>query len=517
MNKMKFAKTNTDSVFTNETTLPEKNNGTWKVIISDDEDQIHKITKLALSHFTFEGKELDFYSAYSAEDTMQLISQHPDVAIILQDVVMESDNAGLDVVKYVRDVLNNEFVRIILRTGQPGQAPERKVVVDYDINDYKEKTELTSQKLFTLMYSSLRSYRDIMTIERNQLGLQKIIDSSADIFSRQSHGKFLYSIMDQLTFLIGNDPEPIANPISRMIVAKDDTRLEIIAGIGQYSQYITQDANEVLDSSIIDTLNQSLISKSNIFLPGCFVAYFSSQGGDERVIYFKGEFYLHDHDKYLINLYIKQISISFDNLMLYQKVEKGQQEIVNLLGTSIETRSKETGNHIKRVAEFSALLARKINMNEDQIEVLKLASPLHDFGKIGIPDSILNKPGKLDAEEWKTMKTHSQIGYDMLLDSESEILQAGAIISHEHHEKWDGSGYPMGKKGDDIHIYGRITAVADVFDALACKRCYKQPWPLDDIVNYFAQQSGKHFEPRLVDIFMENIEQFKMILNIYKD
>ena len=514
---MTFASSDTkDNVFSGEKILPEEL-GCWKVIISDDEEQVHKITQLALSHFTFEGKELKFFSAYSAEETIQLITQNPDTAIILQDVVMETDNAGLDVVKYVREVLNNDYVRIILRTGQPGQAPERQVIVEYDINDYKEKTELTSQKLFTLMYASLRSYRDILTIDHNKNGLQKIIDSTAEIFSRQSLGKFLYSILEQLTYLINKEHEPLNSDINRMIVAKEDARLEIIAAIGKYSEYITKDANTVMEQNDIDALNQCLISKTNLYLPDCFVAYFTSHAGDERLIYYKGNFTLPETERYLINLYVKQISISFDNFMLYRKVEMGQQEIVNMLGTSIETRSKETGNHIKRVAEFSSMLARSIEMDEDEAETLKLASPLHDFGKIGIPDSILNKPGKLDAEEWRIMKTHSQIGYDMLVNSDCEILKAGAIISHEHHEKWDGSGYPHGKAGEEIHIYGRITAVADVFDALASKRCYKDPWPMEDILTYFKEQRGKHFEPRLVDFLLGNIEKFKLILEIYKD
>ena len=517
MEKMKFANFDIQKPTPDEASGSDAVDEKWKIIISDDEEQIHKITKLALSHFTFAGKKLQFYSAYTAEETIQLVSSHPDTAMILQDVVMETDNAGLEVVKYVREVLNNDYVRIVLRTGQPGQAPERQVIVDYDINDYKEKTELTSQKLFTLMYASLRSYRDIMTIDHNKKGLQKIIDSTYDIFSRQSLGKFLYSVLDKLTYLISKEPDSMSSQDSRMVVAKDGSRLEIIAAVGSHSQYITHDAQDVLDAQDVDILNQCLISKSNVYLPGCFVAYFSSHKGEERILYYKGSFDLPESDRHLINLYIKQVAISFDNLMLYQRVESGQQEIVNLLGTSIETRSKETGNHIKRVAEFSSILARHIEMEEEQIELLKLASPLHDFGKIGIPDSILNKPGKLDADEWKKMKEHSRIGYDMLVESDSEILKAGAIISHEHHEKWDGTGYPSAKAGEDIHIFGRITAVADVFDALASKRCYKDPWPMDKIIIYFEEQRGKHFDPTLADIFLKNIEQFKLILNLYKD
>jgi response regulator RpfG family c-di-GMP phosphodiesterase len=270
----------------------------------------------------------------------------------------------------------------------------------------------------------------------------------------------------------------------------------------------------------VQLLYQCLATQQNIYLPNICVIYFAWNHGnksDERLFYFSGAFNLSDIDKNLMNLYIKQASISFDNLMLYNKVEKGQQEIVNLLGSSIETRSKETGNHIKRVAEFSEILAKHLNINDDEIEIIKLASPLHDLGKIGIPDAILNKAGKLDAEEWQVMMTHAKIGYDMLVHSDCEILQAGSIIAHEHHEKWDGSGYPEQKQGEGIHIYGRIIAVADVFDALASERCYKKAWPMVDIIALFKEQSGHHFEPKLVKILLENIDQFIDILDKYQD
>ncbi len=518
MDKMVFAKANKKkTLFAEEKENTEKRKP-WKIIISDDEPQIHDITKLALSHFSFANKELEFISAYSGSETMQAMKDHPDAAILLQDVVMETDNAGLEVVRHVRENLGNKFVRIILRTGQPGEAPERKVIVDYDINDYKEKTELTAQKLFTLMYSSLRSYRDICALERTKVGLYKIIDSTADIFSRKSVDKFFSATLEQLTSLVYREKDAfMCGNISKMIIKKDKSHIKIINAVGEYESFIGRDIENVLDDDIIQKLQLSLQQKKTIYKPGCCIAYFTTHRGDERLLCFKGNFRLSKLDENLIDLYIKQVSISFDNLTLYQKIERSQQEIVNLLGTSIETRSKETGNHIKRVAEISAILATKVGLSENQTEILKLASPLHDIGKIAIPDIILNKPGKLDQEEWKTMMTHAQVGYDMLIDSDGDILQAGAIISHEHHEKWDGSGYPLGKKGEEIHIYGRITAVADVFDALASARCYKNAWPMVDIIHLFNEQKGKHFEPRLVDLLLDNLDEYLFVLESYKD
>jgi response regulator RpfG family c-di-GMP phosphodiesterase len=202
---------------------------------------------------------------------------------------------------------------------------------------------------------------------------------------------------------------------------------------------------------------------------------------------------------------------------LQNELVQTQREIIFKLGQIAETRSEETGNHVKRVAEYSKLLAQKINLNKEDINLLFLASPMHDIGKIGIPDSILNKPGKLDPNEWEVMKTHAQIGYEIFKDSSRPILKAASIVSYTHHEKWDGSGYPLGLKGDDIHIFGRVTAVADVFDALGSDRVYKKAWPLENILDFFKKESGKHFDPNLIKIFIDNLDEFLEIREKFKD
>jgi len=202
---------------------------------------------------------------------------------------------------------------------------------------------------------------------------------------------------------------------------------------------------------------------------------------------------------------------------LYKEIEDTQKEIIFTLGTACEFRSKETSNHVKRVAEYSMLLAMEYGLAIEESDLIKLSSPMHDIGKIAIPDSILNKRGKLAREEFDIMKTHTQIGYDMLRFSKRKILKAAAIIAGEHHEKWDGTGYPNRKAGEEIHIYGRITALADVFDALGSDRCYKEVWESEKILQFFKDQRGKQFDPGLVDIFFKNLDVFLFIREQYKD
>jgi response regulator RpfG family c-di-GMP phosphodiesterase len=204
-------------------------------------------------------------------------------------------------------------------------------------------------------------------------------------------------------------------------------------------------------------------------------------------------------------------------ISLNQEIQETQKEVIYTMGTIAETRSKETGKHVQRVAQYSELFALYYGLSKEYAELLKQASPMHDIGKVGIADAILNKPGKLTDEEFEIMKTHSQIGYDMLKSSKRPLLKLAATVAHQHHEKYDGSGYPQGLKGEDIDISGRITAISDVFDALGSKRVYKDAWDDDRIFKLFMDERGKHFDPKLVDIFFDNLDKFLAIRDRLKD
>jgi len=206
-----------------------------------------------------------------------------------------------------------------------------------------------------------------------------------------------------------------------------------------------------------------------------------------------------------------------DLVKINDEIINTQKDIIYKMGEMGETRSKETGNHVKRVAEYSYLLAIEYGLSQEEAEILKIASPMHDIGKIGIPDNVLKKPGRLDLNEWKIMQSHSELGYEMLKGSDRPILKAASLVARDHHEKWDGSGYPKGLSTDKIHIYGRITAIADVFDALGSKRVYKEAWDLDDILELFKKERGKQFDPSLVDIFFEHLDKFLKIRDTYQD
>ena len=200
---------------------------------------------------------------------------------------------------------------------------------------------------------------------------------------------------------------------------------------------------------------------------------------------------------------------------LSQEIIDTQRELIFTMGEICETRSHETGQHVKRVAEYSYLLGCLCECSD--AELIRQATPMHDIGKVAISDEILHKTGKLTSEEWDVMKTHTTIGFRMLSISQRPLLRMAAIVALEHHEKWDGSGYPKGLAGEEIGLAGRITAIADVFDALGAVRCYKSAWELPQILDYFREQRGKHFDPVLLDLFFKHLDDFLAIRTKFSD
>lgn len=201
----------------------------------------------------------------------------------------------------------------------------------------------------------------------------------------------------------------------------------------------------------------------------------------------------------------------------YITLEEKEHETLRVLSRTAEYKDEETANHVKRVSCYAVLIAKYLNLAEDEQEILRFAAPLHDIGKVGTPDIILLKPGKLDNDEMMIMREHAVIGANILKDFTSPYLQAGHIIAASHHEKYDGSGYPHSLAGEQIPLYGRIVALADVFDALTSTRPYKKAWPFDDAFDYLKQQSGTHFDPALVQIFIEKYDEVYAIYKQYED
>ena len=499
-----------------EAQVEERSSSSWKILVVDDDKDVHTATELALRGLTIEGRSLELVHAHSGQQACELVTADDGFAVVLLDVVMESEDAGLKVVYYVREKLKRSALRIILRTGQPGVAPERQVIETYDINDYKAKTELTRDKLFTAVLGTLRSYNDIMTIEHqrsmldaNRRGLLKVIEASSTIFRQQSLLQFAQGVLEQLQALLFFEQEALYVVVQGGLTALTghDGEIKVMYATGGYQPLCGQDLDNGELERFKDSIDQAIGQEHSIYAPDHFIGFFKSPHGPVNLLIIDGPVALSHPDTSLIELFCRNVSIAYENLMLSHEIEDTQRTIIYQLSEVIEHRSPDTGNHIHRMAEFSWLLAKALGLSDEEATIVRAASPLHDAGKVAIPDVVLNKPGPLTPEERKIMDRHAEIGYQIFKDARPRILKMAAMIAHEHHEQWNGHGYPQGLVGEAISLAGRIVALADVYDALSHARCYKKPWPQEEVLAAIRAGSGSQFDPAVVEAFFNVLPQ----------
>ena len=483
----------------------------WRVLVVDDEPEVRAVTRIALADCEYLGRRIEFLSADSAAQARELLATTSDVALAFVDVVMENDTAGLDLVNFIRNELSNKAVRIILRTGQPGMAPERQVIRDFDINDYMSKTQSTAGKLYTATLAALRAYNDIMTLERSRQqieryrdGLEMVINASSSLFEQRSLRMFAAGLLSQLGALLAGTGQGIYLRTNGLTVVQTGNGFEVLAKAGNFEEPV---GGPVLSAAVTQKLRACIASRGSLIEDDVFVGYFPTKSGIINLLYLDGIKGANGVDLKLLDIFSKNISIAFENLYLDREIFETQSEIISTLGDVVETRSKEAANHVHRVQHVARLLAELAGLDEEQCKLIFMASPMHDIGKVAIPDSILLKPGPLAPDEWEHMKRHAQIGEEVFGRSTRPMLRAAATIAGQHHEKFDGSGYPKGLKGEEIHIFARVVALVDVFDALIHRRCYKEPWPLPRVIELLRSERGRHFDPNLVDCFLANIDQ----------
>lgn len=497
-----------------------KKKDNWKVLIVDDEKEIHMVTTHVLKDFSFKERGIDFLHAYSGEESKEILLANPDISLIFLDVVMETDDAGLRLIGWIRENMGNRFVRIVLRTGQPGLAPEKKVIVDYDIDDYRSKTELTAVRLFTTTVASLRSYDIMMDQEENRKALEALVKTSWSLSTIRNANMFLKGVMPQVSSFMALGENSFFAEVKKI---NNNNVLPIIMGSGRFSN-IQGDVAKVLSHHEHEIVDKALADGHHVFEDQVVVGVvLHSDPDNSRILFIESHEKIKSLDISVLKIFLSSLDSAYENMLLSSEVEEAhvsqinmQRSLLDRLNNVISLRSKETAGHVRRVAECSVLLAKKYGCDEDFLELMETASPMHDIGKVGVPDSILLKPGKLTPEERQIVNTHASVGRDMFRGDDSPLIKMARDIAGTHHEKWDGTGYPDGLKDEEIPISGRITAICDVFDALSSVRPYKEALPLDEVVKILKDGREKHFDPALLDLFLDNIDQMHAIFNKYE-
>jgi signal transduction histidine kinase/DNA-binding NarL/FixJ family response regulator len=303
---------------------PEMPARRWKIAVIDDDHAVHEGTRFALSDYVLNGQGLEILSAYSAAEGRALMRAHPDVAAVLLDVIMETDAAGLDLVEYIRNEIRNETVRIILRTGQPGQAPERRVIVQYDINDYKAKTELTADKLFTSLTAALRSYQQLERMVQTRRGLEIIIDAASTLYDFKSMQRLAEGVLTQIASLLNVD-------CAGILVLRDDGAVgndfSVLAGSGCYSRFIGSSSARSLDPDLRTMVEAAFRRRKHEFADQRTVLYVRTGSGREVVVLLQAERPLSETDRSLVEIFSSRLSIAFDNVILYQQLNEANTQL----------------------------------------------------------------------------------------------------------------------------------------------------------------------------------------------
>jgi diguanylate cyclase (GGDEF)-like protein len=302
-----------------DATKSHANRHPWRVAIIDDAREVHSVTRMVLKDVRFRDRPIEFYSAYSAEEGKRILAEVPDLAMVFLDVVMEHDHAGLDLVEYIREELGNKNIRIILRTGQPGQAPETEVIVKYDINDYKHKSELSAERLFTTLIAALRSYQDLVTIETSRQGLQDILQGTAELFKKKSVTQFLSGVLMQINaiFRLGDNALLYVRNLSNGL---NDER--VMAACGKYSACLGHPMTYFdFPVAVRNALMATLEKKASSYEPDVFSIYFYAGKYHEIVIYIDAGRELNALDIEMIDIFCSNVSVGLANVDLFETLE----------------------------------------------------------------------------------------------------------------------------------------------------------------------------------------------------
>src|SRR5436190_5513099 len=346
---------------------PAEEGPRWKIAVIDDEPAVHDGTRFALSDYRLNGQGLEILSAYSAAEGRELMRRNTDVAVVLLDVIMETDTAGLSLVEFIRKDLKNETVRIILRTGQPGQAPERRVIVDYDINDYKAKTELTADKLFTSLTAALRSYLQLQRMVETRRGLEIIIEAASTLFDFKSMQRLAEGVLTQIGSLLNVDCAGIL--VLREAQNARET-FSVLAGSGCYSRFIGTEVSQILENDLRQLVEEAFTRRHHEFSPRRSVLYIRTVSGREVFLVLEAARQLSSTDRTLVEIFCSRLSVAFDNVILYEQLQRANTR----LEERVAARTQELTNANRRLAAQWARL-RQANSFKSEI----LGTVAHDL------------------------------------------------------------------------------------------------------------------------------------------
>lgn len=487
----------------------------WKILISDDDRDVHSATQMALRGLSFRGRPLQIIDAYSGAETLSQLHENPDTAIIFLDVVMETDDAGLRAVQRIRES-GFKQVRIIIRTGFPGQAPERQVIVDYDIHDYKEKTGVSVQKLATSVISALRAYADLVALENHRRGLMSVLES-VSWFDFNTVQRYISGMLAEFSDIanIGTGPTLI---LSRPRHATSETPT-LLAAQGDWPG-----TDEALQLAELPTPTAALITQAfdekRTQAGRAGKSVYLCRHGIELVVFAEGPEALAQVDEVLLEVFLATVCQAISNQLVFAEMQGDRDAVLRGLALRAERWNPQAATELERLAWWAHAIARRLHatlMFPDEIDEvfirdIGIAAQLHDLGNESIAPALLSQSTCYSADERKQMQAHVVAGVGALTGvlgprREHSALGLAYEIIAGHHEHFDGSGYPAGVRGEEIPLAARLLAVADTYTAMTSPRPHRAAHAASEALATIKSGEGSLFDPRVVQAFVEIVER----------
>ena len=486
----------------------------WQVLVFDPEGALHAIVSQAVQGETFFGRPVEVLHARDQDTCFDHFKRSDDIAMAIVPLGSESTQSEFDVAHYIRRVLRKHAARLVVNMLHSAYVPDLESLAEYDVDDCLDPQRLSVAHIRSLIQGRLRAYRGILSFDSHRSSLDQVLEAMASNQKSISVDELSDRALFQLVRLFGVE-SPQLFLVSKPLIFDDEGRAKRwlrSTDLRQSVVYSSLGDDAPVADLILDQVGLAIEAQLSMDNQVGYAAYNGLAGGiGESVLYVQHGGRLNDWMRSLLEVFAQSLAVTFEKVILQDSLRNHQKELVYLLGRAVEQRSRETGAHVQRVSQCSAHLAKLVGLPEEIVTLIGLASPLHDVGKLAIPDNILNKPEALTAEEWVVMRTHATHGRDILMESRNPVMQMAARIAYSHHEKWNGSGYPLGLRGKNIPIEGRITALVDVFDALGSRRIYKAAWSREAVESELLKGKGQHFDPVLVDLFLANLPDFEAI------
>lgn len=487
----------------------------WTILVADDDPEIHRRIHQALGSRRLLGRPLRILSAFSGAQAPSLLNRNPDTAVMLLKADSSAGSPWRTIAEAIRRDGRHADVRLILRFDDPGLIPPPDIILELDVADCRTTPDLTVDRLVPLFNTALDAFQNRQEIRRGRLGLLRLADASSQLVERQPLHKFAREVLRQLHAVLQLNANPLPFQGSGFTATEQNGKFLIWAGTGCFDTMVGRTPAEALSPRLLKHLERAMTERTSFFAEAAYFAYYCTRSGVRHLLYLNAGRPLDRLDRDLVHLLYGSVTLALENRYLDREIREIQEDALATLEGVMENRSRETGSHGRRVAEMAALMARKAGLPRGQVKMLRLSAPLHDIGKVGIPDAILFKRERLSPEEFEKIRRHTDIGFEILKNARRDIMEAAVIAAQQHHERWDGTGYPRRLKGTEIHIFGRIIGLIDVFDALLHTRAYKKAWKPAKVLDYIRGERGGQFDPGLVDLLLDNIDAFMEVNDRY--